>query len=88
MMRYLAPALIVVALLLQFHGPNGEPLYISNAEIVAMSQPDVCDKRAGAAVMTTMGSFCVRESLAEALTKYYSSDPLPPTVLPSDPRVR
>lgn len=69
-MKWLAPTLVVSALLFQLTAPDGTTVWFSPAEIVAISSPATCDNKAGARVMTTMGSFCVRESVEKAVAKY------------------
>lgn len=65
-MKWIAPILVLIALL-QYTSPNGHPIFFTRAQIVAISDPATCDDKAGSRIMTTMGSFCVRESLANAV---------------------
>lgn len=69
-MKWLAPALIVSAVLLQLTAPDGTPVWFSPSEIVAISSPATCSNNSGARVMTNMGTFCVRESVAIAVEKF------------------
>lgn len=68
-MKFLAPIMVLAAVLFQLTAPDGSFVWFSPSEIVAISSPATCTN-AGSRVMTTMGSFCVRESVELAVKKF------------------
>lgn len=68
-MKWIAPTLVALGLL-QYTAPNGRPIYFATTEIVAISDPSTCDDKAGSRIMTTMGSFCIRESVEKAVSEF------------------
>lgn len=69
-MKIIAPLLVAAAVLLQYTAPNGRLIYFAQSEIIAISDPATCENKNGARVMTSMGSFCIRESVEQAVAKY------------------
>lgn len=68
-MKWIAPMLVALGLL-QFTAPNGRPIYFAATEIVAIADPATCEDKAGSRIMTSMGSFCIRESVEKAVSKF------------------
>lgn len=68
-MKYLAPVIVVVALL-QYTAPSGHPLWIARDQIVAIGEPATCDRGSGSRIFTSNSAVCVKESIQDAVNKY------------------
>lgn len=68
-MKYLAPAIILLALL-QYTAPSGHPLWIARDQIVAIGEPVTCGSASGSRIFTANSAVCVRESIDEAVQKF------------------
>lgn len=74
-MKWLAPMLVLAAVLLQLTAPDGTPVWFNQSEIIAISSPATCstttaETTSRSRVMTSMGSFCVRESVEQVVKKF------------------
>lgn len=68
-MKWLAPAIVVVALL-QYTAPSGHPMWIARDQIVAIGDPVTCGPTSGSRIFTANSAICVRESIEEAVKKF------------------
>jgi hypothetical protein len=68
MMKWLAPALVIFALLTD---PQGRIIYIAKEAVVAVTAPvrGECDKDAHSKIYTSTVQFCVAEDPADARNK-------------------
>lgn len=67
-MKYIAPALVVFAILTD---PQGNPIYVSRDQVTAIlnTSPLICTDDSHARLLTLSGMICVAEDPADARRK-------------------